>query len=943
MHPAQMDTRVDAPFAGPVGRLIEPFLERFARQLESIPGLSVDERSIVDKAARSALENTLQLKLNRLLLLELNAAALAGALPGSDPRERWDAFLGWASSASFDAQLRGRYPTLHDRVAAVCTRQAGAVLTLASRLAADRAALAALPQEPHGTLVGLVLGAGDSHRGGQSVARLELTHGTVMYKPRPLQIDVQLERLLMAVLGPSRDTRIRVPQVLVRDGYGWAEFVAHRYCDGDDELRSFYRNLGHWLAILQLVGGTDMHSENVVACGPTPMVVDLESVFTPEVDVRPSGRGQAVDVASRAIRATALRTGLLPLRAKGFALAGVDISGAGALSGQQPSVPFPTMVGIGTDTARMAMSTASLPLARNQPSSSPVLERYWGQIEAGFLELTARLHALDRAQRLEPLLRAFVGCEVRRIHRGTQAYTEIGRMLWHPASLHDPAAAVARAHDILRRHADALPGAPRERDVIQGEIDDLLAGDVPVFTVRVDAAQVNQTLDAWRSADLVLEALTIRGALVSAYLNEGDLPPRDRQPSRQPSTASLDARRRRLAATLVRELCDSGVRGSDGSLTWISPVLTEVGWVIRPLTADLYTGQGGVAVCLASYLHEMRVGHADAVEGLEAALHGTLHVLRATEDLAPTPMIGGFMGVASQVWTWSVLHDLLGHDELLARARQRAEALTERLQADNRHIEVLGGIAGAIVPLLGLAEKTGETRWHEAALLAAERVQRAACHTERGVYWPSPTFPEGMGGFAHGATGIGWALARLALSGAGDTARRQASAELAERAFAYEESLYRPEDGAWADVRKGDIPGYAHAWCHGSMGIGLAAADLYRRGGDLRQRDVLRRACAAATRYGFGWSHTLCHGDLGLWELLDTSRRVDPEGYPVEREAIDAEIVTGVEERGPVGGLAREAFTPGLMPGLGGVVLVLLRMHPQARLASPLLLGRVGE
>ncbi|MEV0505693.1 hypothetical protein AB0I84_50220, partial [Streptomyces spectabilis] len=50
------------------------------------------------------------------------------------------------------------------------------------------------------------------------------------------------------------------------------------------------------------------------------------------------------------------------------------------------------------------------------------------------------------------------------------------------------------------------------------------------------------------------------------------------------------------------------------------------------------------------------------------------------------------------------------------------------------------------------------------------------------------------------------------------------------------------------------------------------------------------------------------------------------------------EILTGLEQRGPVGGLAREAFSPSLMSGLAGVLHTLLRMHPAARLPDPLLL-----
>ena len=42
---------------------------------------------------------------------------------------------------------------------------------------------------------------------------------------------------------------------------------------------------------------------------------------------------------------------------------------------------------------------------------------------------------------------------------------------------------------------------------------------------------------------------------------------------------------------------------------------------------------------------------------------------------------------------------------------------------------------------------------------------------------------------------------------------------------------------------------------------------------------------------------------------------------------------------GPVCGLARDVFVPGLLPGLGGVAYELLRAHPESRLPDVLMLS----
>ncbi|MEU4037440.1 type 2 lanthipeptide synthetase LanM family protein [Streptomyces collinus] len=935
------DTGETEWFAGPVRSIARPWRDELARRLAAVDDLDRAERATVLEAGHTALLRSLHAKLSRLFLIELHALRMtAGGGPapgdaaaGTDTRT-WTEFIEQAGAEGYLDRVSDRYPTVAARVASVARLSVAATTGFAERLAEDRVLLRRLLGTPAGRLRAVTFGAGDSHRGGLTVSRADFAGGSVLYKPRPPETDVALGGLLDEIYAdfpdaPALGERIRVPRMLGRGGYGWAEFVGHRYCADDAELTAFYRNIGHWLAVLRFTGGTDMHAENMIAAGPVPVIVDAETLFDAPAPFPPSGRGDAVDVAAAAIRRTVLRTGLLPVRGTGFALGGVDISGVGALPGQQPLIPNPVIADGGTAAARFQVDLVAMPGAGNHPAPAPVLSAYWDRVLAGFKEMTAHL----RRPGTDPyrLLHRFEGARARRILRPTQAYVDIGRMLWHPASLHDESAAVERARDILRRNAEVLPGAPTAPETIEGEIAELLAGDVPMFTFTVDQAAVRATVEDWRTADLALEESVIQDALVGAYLNERSLPARVREAARDPHARDAERRRRELAARMVRRLCDGAVRGEDGTATWISPVFTPAGWSIRVLPADLYTGQGGVALALAEYLTEVRAGRADEVPGVAATYEGALRVLAGTEDRTPTPSAGAFSGAASQVWTWLALHRVLGEDRLLGRAARRAELLEGPLVDDDVEVDLLNGAAGGIVPLLDLAEATGQDRWLAAAAHIGRRLAGLATVDASGARWTTRLNPEGIGGFAHGATGIGWALARLALSEAGSGGERRDWSRLAERAFAYQESLWRPGAGNWQDVRVGAEEDFFTSWCHGSAGVGTGMLDLHRRTGDPARLDMARRAAAACAAEGFGWSHTLCHGDLGLWQFLTAMEFGD-------RAELDGEILTSLEQRGPVGGLAREAFSPSLMSGLAGVVHTLLRMHPAARLPDPLLL-----
>ncbi|MFI6318403.1 type 2 lanthipeptide synthetase LanM family protein [Nonomuraea sp. NPDC050556] len=933
-------------FDPPLDPLIGPDLADLEARLGSLTGLTHAERGVILAASARSVEEEVRRKITRVLVLELNAARISGRLTAADPAGRWEQWRDSVAEPAFWQGLAGPYPGMAARLAAVIGNRCAASYRFAERFARDRAALAALPGGPVGVLERVEFGAGDSHRGGQTVVVLHGEDGRVVYKPRSLAVDAALAELLTH-LGVST---MRVPAVITRGGYGWAEHVEHRYCAGAEQLRAFYRGMGHWLALMRLLGGSDLHAENLIAAGPQPVVVDCETLFTPHAKARPSGYGGAVDLAVELIDTSVMRTGLLPGRGVALGWRGVDVSAAGALPGQQPMIELPVVLGAGTDSPRMGTERVELPPSANHPSAEPVLGDHWDAIIAGFDEFDDRLAELDASGKLEPLLAGFADCPVRAVLRSTESYAELGRMLWHPAALHDEAHARAKAAALLAKMSENVPGAPGSAEIIAAEVDELCHGDIPMFdtTPRTGVLRgpagtrcgpeldlVADAVSRWRSRDHDLDRRVARAALVSAYLNEGWMPGESALSPGLVRADDLDARRRAAAAGIVRGVLDGAVRGADGTVTWITPLLSPTGWAVQPLSADLYGGAHGVAILLTAYLREVADGRAEPVEGLHDLLRSVMRTIRLAEErdaakrledirMRPEPP-GAYLGTASQIWGWLLLRSLgAAGDEALVRACALAELLPEAIEADDAY-DLLSGMAGAIVPLLRLSSSTGEERWAGLAGSIGARLAGLAERRGAGVCWPSTRFPQGLGGLAHGATGIGWALSRLG------------SPEfdgLAEAAFRYEDTLYDPDQRGWVDLRGDGFT--AAAWCHGAGGVGIVAADQLARSGDRTLwLDRLRRAAASCWADGTGWNHTLCHGDLGSWEVIELARASGVA--PVDRDRLSAHILGSLETNGPISGLARDAFAPGLLPGLGGVAYQLLRMHPDCALPSVLL------
>jgi type 2 lantibiotic biosynthesis protein LanM len=943
-----------------LGCLVSPALDELATQLSFGEGLSARERDVITEATRESLNAVLHSKLSRLLILELNAARVTGRLSGESPEQRWQQFLELSSQQSFWDDLANHYSSLLRRVDAIARKRCMASLRFAERWAADRRRLEDLCAGGLGELNELSFGAGDSHRGGSTVAIARGEGGRVVYKPRSLAIDNALRGFFAEFAGDHGSAvNIRVPAAVDCVDYGWGEFVTHCFAAGNEELLSFYRGIGHLLAFMRLLSGSDLHAENLIAHGGTPVIIDCETLFTPKIPPSPSGYGSALDRAGELIARTVLSVGLLPGRGMVLGFRGADLSALGMLPGEQPMQRQLGIVGAGTDEAHVGHILVAAPVSQNHPSPRPALAEYWPEVLSGFDELTATLERLDAAGRLQPRLRAFDDCRIRVVVRATEVYAEIGRMLWHPASLHDPGPARQRALGLLEKMAANVSLAPSDPAVIHAEIDELLEGDIPYFSGLVREGRLQgpagtcwlppchlaeAALADWRSADFALERRLIQSSLVSAYINDGWKSHGTSVLRTHGRGGDLESRRRRQAAQIIQSIVTNAIHADDGSVAWIAPVFTPTGWSVQPLQQDLYNGISGLTLLLGAYLRETAAGRADTIDEVDslfaAALH-TLHLAEAKRErlgdqgLKVRPLSpGAYVGLGSQIRTYLVLtHWGLDHGDGLERARKLADQVPAAAAVDHVH-DLLSGSAGAIAPLLALAGKTGDESYIRIASQLGDLLHERSTHSNGHAYWPRSDSPEGMGGFAHGATGIGWALTRLAR--ATGSARYQ---QLAQKAFAFEDALFDEQEQNWRDLRMMEGVKSAAAWCHGSVGIGLAHLNLDPTLTQESTRKYLRRAAAATWRLGMGWNHCACHGDLGAWELLDHAIAAGEAPKELSASYLLDVILTSLEQDGLSCGMGRNAFSPGLLPGVGGVAYQLLRAHPEHDLPSILMPG----
>ena len=188
-----------------------------------------------------------------------------------------------------------------------------------------------------------------------------------------------------------------------------------------------------------------------------------------------------------------------------------------------------------------------------------------------------------------------------------------------------------------------------------------------------------------------------------------------------------------------------------------------------------------------------------------------------------------------------------------------------------------------------------------------------------------------LGGFAHGCSGIAWALYELAIA-TRDIQYRTAALS----AIAYDQSLFVPETGNWRDTRderqinkplENQVETGMVAWCYGASGIGMTRLAMLRHHHNESWATDVQRAISLTLTHGFGMNHSLCHGDLGNLDLLVQANQQKHDPQLAQRTSqLGTMIVDSLCHVGYRCGTAFNAETPGLMTGLAGIGYGLLRL-----------------
>ncbi|MEO1347955.1 MAG: type 2 lanthipeptide synthetase LanM family protein [Cyanobacteria bacterium J06635_15] len=929
------------------------------------------EPNTIEDCLVESLPDQMGWMLGRTLILELHIARLQGVLTGDTPEERFQSFLESLSQQHKALAILREYPILARQLNNFLDNWVTGHLEFLNRLCEDwhDIRVAFSTQTDPGLLVALDSSVGDKHRGNRSVAIAQFSSGLkLVYKPKSLAADIHFQNLLAWLNQRGDHPPLLTQKILNRGTYGWVEYVEFKGCQSSEEIWRFYERQGAYLAILYALEATDLHSDNLIAAGEYPILIDLEALFHQHI----GGKNikHVEHLAASIVNNSVLRVGLLPQRRwSNDQSEGVDMSGLGALPGQLSPTPVPQWDEIGTDQMRLIRKRIKMPERNNLPTLqgakvNPV--QYIKAITVGFTKLYRLLlqHREDLLSVNGPLSQ-FAEDEVRIILRSTIVYASLLRESFHPDVLRN---ALDRDR-LLDQLWGAIGHSPYLEKAIPAEITDLHHGDIPMFTTRPDSrdlwtssgekienffektgmALVHQRLQQLSEVDLDKQLwfihaslATLDGATRRRHVSVDY--PNNPQAIGQPPTVTKGQplKRQQLisAAQTIGDRLESLALRSEDDIAWLG--LSDNG-AIMPLGVDLYNGLPGIAMFLA-YLGDVTQNHRYTTLAQEVL---TTLRRRLEQNQPSIQSIGAFNGWGGILYTLAHLGVLWDQPALLAEANAWVEQIPELIELDQA-LDIIGGSAGCIGSLLSLYHCTASDRTLEVAIQCGEKLIACAQPMQQGTGWPSWIATAGpLTGFSHGAAGIAWALLELAAL-TGEQRFRWAALQ----GIAYERSAFLPDFGNWPDLRdcarkvlstqdnkqEQNAPHVCMtAWCHGAPGIGLARLRSLRHLNDATVRSEIKTALKTTLSKGFGDNHSLCHGDLGNLELLlQASLTLDNPVWKTQVDLLATNILDNIHQQGWQYGTPLGVEIPGLMTGLAGIGYGLMRLAMPERIPSVL-------
>ena len=782
------------------------------------------------------------------------------------------------------------------------------------------------------------LGQSDPHVGSRSVVIIDLElsqsgqvvkEEKIVYKPRCIKSEQAFQNIL-GTLSSAEVIKFATYQVLCKDSYGYVEFLhVNNETDNQKVVECFYEQLGGYLAIIYILGGSDIHHENILVSNCNAFICDCETLL----EVLPEGMERLQDTVFDSV----FRIGMLDWpRADTTDM--ISISGYGGGESYQSPFAAPEI------NHRMSLSlVVEHKAGREVTGSSKNRIHYKGQIVdpnnyrdfivEGFNKVYSWVQQ-NTTQVVRLIEDLFTSSTVRFINRATQIYARLLNTARHPKCLTDPLEV-----DLIFYSLIEYPRLwDQTGEIGKLEFASLWQLDVPIFCANASARMLSYNYEQQLPISLAISP--IDNVVKRIRQLSSDNQSRQNQyiyaslSSNEISSPYFVASSVNYADQIGTQLC-SELETSSNSSPWQTYNFNFQGKSLVDINTSLYNGSAGICLFLA-YLNTVKPQE-EFRQAAELALTYSI-------EKSDRSGIGAFQGTSGLIYLLTHLAKLWNQPTLLDKAIELCAEITPLIGNDEDY-DILLGVAGVIPVMIGLSRATSGIGIECAELCAQHLLKKAVFEDGKLSWLCKPDLGRGnLTGFSHGASGIGWALILL---GCHTNKSEYITAGL--QAFAYETSQFDTKEGNWYDLRSSVVtqqtqtPKFSYFWCNGAAGIGLSRIASWAALGKTNT-ELLNDAHTALGKTLQSFSRvendSLCHGRAGNGELLLRCANLLDEPYLRMEANVQATIQWSNFERFHRWncGIGNSFVLPDLMTGLAGIGMHFLRLAYPEKIPSPLLL-----
>jgi type 2 lantibiotic biosynthesis protein LanM len=794
-----------------------------------------------------------------------------------------------------------------------------------ARLGQDLSDLAELLDSPIRLPVqSIKAGLSDRHEGGFQATLLEFAHGArIVYKPKDMSLEAAMPGVNKWLDSEGSAIRLRFPRSLVRESYGWAEFIHQSPCTSIEEVRRYWYQAGALLCFAYVLNTRDLLVDNLVASGPDPVPIDLEAFFQPEMQsVNNYGKEPASGLPEHRRKSSVIDCGLLPI----WLISGIDaVCDLSGLSGNKERIAGLTRLGwqdVNTDRMQPVQEAVTAEPAQNKVILNGIeqhIEEHLQQIIEGFSDFHRLL--VSRKQSFVQFLSSFNSSRSRVIFRSTSVYSKLIKESTHPDALRSGIRRSLSLERLFRPLLKSQALAAHTKKLIDFEIERLSFLDIPRIYAGLDQTNIHlesrgavpnalweppletvaRRAEALSSADLEYHLENIRAAVI-------------RKP--MPEKLPLSEERRLALATGCAEAILAEVDDSPGDFLWRLPSYGNGEPVPVINRIGIYSGDLGVLIFLAAV---NQLSYLPKLPGLLDRYLARWKESPPNDELA----LGICNGAGSLIYGGVVLSRLTGDNRWLDFSKQIAHSVPPAVVRESTEPDITSGLAGLLVALVALHEATSEPASLDAARICVE-VLRERFAPGRGWIRPNGDYALGL---AHGTAGIAFAGIRFA-SASGE----EIGIALAQDAFDVDRRFYSQQENNWP-VLATPGSGFMTTWCAGRPGILLARAHAWKLTRDERLLSEVRDGLRHFRTTPIGTDHWCC-GNLGNAEVLLSLAKILDEPLVAERAAdLTAKVIHRASQCAfyrfsPSLG-ENYCSQPSLFRGYSGVGYTILRtLHP---------------